>query len=88
MTLLEQLEHELERVRKQLQRLTREQTVLAEQITKLRMGARPEIVCATLQVEFGVRLDLYLLSHGGDADHPAATSERVADLRQNGVPRP
>ena len=62
MTLLEQLEGELARVRKQLQRLTREQGVLTEQITRLRTGARPEIVCAALQVAFGVRLDLHLLA--------------------------
>ena len=87
MTLLGQLEHELERVRKQLQRLTREQTVLTEQITRLRMGAPPEVVCATLQVAFGVRLDLYLLSHGGDADHLAPPSERLS-ASQNGAARP
>src|SRR5438876_5256362 len=65
MTLLEQLEQELERVRRQLKRLTREQAVLTEQITRLRTGARPEVVCAALQVAFGVRLDLYLLSGQG-----------------------
>ena len=48
MTLLEQLEHELGRVRRQLQRLTREQGALAEQIRRLRTGAPPEVVCAAL----------------------------------------
>jgi len=77
MTLLEQLEQELERVRKQLKRLTREQTVLTEQITRLRTGARPEVVCAALEVAFGVRLDLYLLaSEGADTDHPASAADR------------
>jgi len=70
MTLLEQLEHELERVRTQLQRLTRERNVLQEQITRLRSGAAPEVVCATLEVAFGVRLDLHLLaSQGADSEH-------------------
>ena len=87
MTLLGRLEHELERVRKQLQRLTREQTVLTEQITRLRMGAPPEVVCATLRVAFGVPLDLYLLSHGGDADHPAAPPKRL-QASQNGAAQP
>ncbi len=77
MTLLEQLEQELERVRKQLKRLTREQAVLTEQITRLRTGARPEVVCAALEVAFGVRLDLYLLaSEGVDTDHPASAADR------------
>ena len=49
MTLLEQLERELERVKVQRQRLTREQSVLTEQITRLRTGAAPEVVCAALQ---------------------------------------
>ncbi len=70
MTLLQQLEHELERVQKQLQRLTRERTLLSEQITRLRTGAPPEVVYAALQVTLGVPLDLYLLSHGGDAEQP------------------
>jgi hypothetical protein len=71
MTLLQQLEHELERVQKQLQRLTRERTLLGEQITRLRTGAAPEVVYAALQVTLGVPLDLYLLSHGGVTDQPA-----------------
>ena len=87
MTLLEQLEHELARVRKQLQRLTREQTVLTEQITRLRMGAPPEVVCAALQVAFGVRLDLYLLSHGDNADLPSPPSERLPARGKEGAER-
>jgi len=74
MTLLEQLEGELARVRKQLQRLTREQAVLTEQITRLRTGTRPEIVIAALQVAFGVSLDLHLLagqSEHGDQPEPS-----------------
>ena len=71
MALLQQLEHELERVQKQLQRLTRERTLLSEQITRLRTGAPPEVVYAALQVTLGVPLDLYLLKHGGDVDQPA-----------------
>jgi hypothetical protein len=72
MTLLGQLEQEQERVRKQLQRLTREKIVLSEQITRLRAGARPEVVCAELQVAFGVRLDLHLLAgQGADGDETA-----------------
>jgi len=82
MTLLEQLEHELERVGKQLRRLTRERAVLTEQITRLRTGARPEVVCAALEVAFGVRLDLYLLSHGGDADQSAPPFEPLPSHRQ------
>ncbi len=78
MTLLEQLEHELDRVRTQLKRLTREQAVLTEQITRLRTGARPEVVCAALEVAFGVRLDLYLLAgQGADTDHPAPAADRL-----------
>src|SRR5438876_23971 len=75
MTLLEQLEQELERVRKHLKRLTREQSVLTEQITRLRTGARPEVVCAALEVAFGVRLDLYLLASEG-ADGRSTFSDR------------
>jgi len=76
MTLLEQLEHELERVRKQLQRMTREQTVLTEQIRRLRTGAPAEMVCAALQVALGVHLDLYLLNgHGGDAEQVVAAAD-------------
>lgn len=88
MTLLEQLEHELGRVRKQLQRLTREQKVLTEQITMLRTGARPEVVCAALQVAFGVRLDLYLLaSQGADADQRASSADRLPSHREEGAGR-
>ncbi len=88
MTLLEQLEHELERVRKQLKRLTREQAVLTEQITRLRTGAPPEVVCAALQVAFGVRLDLYVLaSQGTDTDQPAPSAERLPPPRSNGAGR-
>src|SRR5439155_19020592 len=46
MTLLEQLERELNRVSEQLKRLTRERQILTEQITRLRTGAPPEVVCA------------------------------------------
>jgi hypothetical protein len=71
MTLLEQLEQELDRVGKQLHRLNRERTVLKEQITRLRTGERPEIVLATLEATFGVRLDIHLLAgQGGDAQPP------------------
>lgn len=78
MTLLEQLEHELDRVRTQLKRLTREQSVLTEQITRLRTGARPEVVCAALEVAFGVRLDLYLLAgQGTETDHPAPAADQL-----------
>jgi hypothetical protein len=88
MTLLEQLEHELERVRKQLKRLTREQAVLAEQITRLRTGAAPEVVCAALQVAFGVRLDLYLLaSQGAEPDHPAPSADRLPSAREEDAGR-
>jgi hypothetical protein len=88
MTLLEQLEHELERVRKQLKRLTREQAVLSEQITRLRTGAPPEVVCAALQVAFGVRLDLYLLaSQGADSDQPAPAEDRVPSRREENAGR-
>ncbi len=88
MTLLEQLERELDRVRKQLQRLTRERTVLTEQVTRLRAGAPPEIVCAALQVAFGVRLDLYLLaSQGADADQPAPSSDGLPHHREEGARR-
>ena len=88
MTLLEQLEHELERVRKQLKRLTREQAVLSEQITRLRTGAPPEVVCAALQVAFGVRLDLYLLaSQGADPDQPAPAEDRLPSGREEGAGR-
>ena len=53
MTLLGQLEHQRERVQRQLKRLTREQAVLTEQITRLRTGAPPEIVYAALRVALG-----------------------------------
>jgi hypothetical protein len=86
MTLLEQLEHELERVRTQLKRLTREQAVLTEQITRLRTGAPPEVVCAALQVAFGVRLDLYVLaSQGAEPDQPAPSADRLPAPRRNGA---
>jgi hypothetical protein len=89
MTLLEQLEQELERVRKQLKRLTREQAVLTEQITRLRTGARPEVVCAALEVAFGVRLDLYLLaSEGADTDHAAAADRLPLIARKPPNPAP
>ena len=78
MTLLEQLEHELDRVQKQLQRLSRERTVLTEQITRLRTGASPEVVYAALQVAFGVPLNLYLLSNNGDDDMSGALAERLS----------
>jgi len=85
MTLLEQLERELERVKQQRQRLMREQTVLTEQITRLRTGAPPEVVCAALQVAFGVRLDLYLLAgQGADPDHQTGT-DKVAPARTEDV---
>ena len=89
MTLLEQLERELERVKVQRQRLTREQSVLTEQITRLRTGAAPEVVCAALQVAFGVRLDLYLLAgQGADTDHqtPNGASPHTEDA-SSGRPR-
>jgi hypothetical protein len=84
MTLLQQLEHEMERVQKQLQRLTRERTLLSEQITRLRTGASPEVVYAALQVTLGVPLDLYLLSHGGDTNQPAP-SESFSARREEGA---
>jgi hypothetical protein len=88
MTLLEQLEQELERVRKQLQRLTRERAILAEQITRLRAGAPAEVVCAALQVAFGVRLDLHLLaSQSADADPPMAAADRTVSSQQEGIGR-
>jgi hypothetical protein len=87
MTLLAQLEHELDRVQKQLRRLTREQAVLTEQITRLRTGAPPEVVCAALQVAFGVRLDVYLLSHGGDADQSVPPSPGLRSLRPDSAER-
>jgi hypothetical protein len=88
MTLLEQLEQEQVRVRKQLQRLTREKTVLAEQITRLRAGTRPEVVCAELQVAFGVRLDLHLLAgQGADADQAVPAPDPVPPHRDGRAER-
>jgi hypothetical protein len=88
MTLLGQLEQELERVRKQLQRLTRERAILAEQITRLRAGAPPEVVCAALQVAFGVRLDLHLLaSQGADTDTSIPAADRTVSPQQEGIER-
>jgi hypothetical protein len=88
MTLLEQLEHELARVRKELKRLTREQGVLTEQVTRLRTGAPPEVVCAALQVAFGVRLDLYSLSsQGADGDQAAPSADRLPSPREEGAGR-
>lgn len=82
MTLLEQLEQEQDRVRKQLQRLTREKTVLSEQITRLRAGAPPEVVCAELQVAFGIRLDLHLLAgQAADGDQTAPIPGPVSPRR-------
>ncbi len=88
MTLLEQLERELERVRNQLKRLTREQVVLTEQITRLRTGAPPEVVCAALQVAFGVRLDLYMLANqGAEPGEPAPVADPLPSPRKNGAGR-
>jgi len=82
MTLLEQLERDLGRVRKQRQRLTREQGILTEQITRLRTGESPEVVCAALQVAFGVRRDLYLLAgHGAEEDHQVAAVGKLPPAR-------
>ena len=75
MTLLEQLERELERVRKQLHRSTKELAVLTEQITRLRTGARPGVVCAALELALGVRLDLYLVSNDAADRHPGSLSD-------------
>ena len=90
MTLLEQLERELERVKQQRQRLTREQSVLTEQITRLRTGAPPEVVCAALQVAFGVRLDLYLLAgQGADPDQQAIMADKLPPPhREDAASRP
>jgi hypothetical protein len=55
-TLLEQLERELERVRKQLHQSTKEMAVLTEQVRRLRTGARPEAVCASIELALGVRM--------------------------------
>jgi hypothetical protein len=85
MTLLEQLERELERVKQQRQRLMREQTVLTEQITRLRTGAPPEVVCAALQVAFGVRLDLYLLAGQGADTDQQTSAEKMAPARTEDV---
>ena len=88
MTLLGQLEQELERVRKQLQRLTRERAILAEQITRLRAGAPPEVVCAALQVAFGVRLDLHLpASQSADADPLIPAADQAASQQEEGIGR-
>jgi hypothetical protein len=57
--LLQELERELERVRKQLHQSTKELSVLTEQITRLRTGARPEVVCASLELALGMRLMHY-----------------------------
>lgn len=85
MTLLEQLERELVRVRAELHRLTRDHAVLAEQITRLRTGAPEEVVCGALQVAFGVRLDLYLLAgQGSNADQPVASADQVPARSQEG----
>jgi hypothetical protein len=85
MTLLEQLERELERVKQQRQRLTREQAVLTEQITRLRTGAPPEVVCAALQVAFGVRLDLYLLAgQSAETDHQSS-ADKIQPARTEDV---
>ncbi len=86
MTLLGQLEQELERVRKQLQQLTRERAILAEQITRLRAGAPPEVVCAALQVAFGVRLDLHLLANQSvDTDQPIPAGDRIVPRQEEGI---
>jgi hypothetical protein len=61
---------------RQLHRLNRERAVLKEQITRLRTGERPEVVLATLEATFGVRLDIHLLAgQGGDAHSPAFSSD-------------
>jgi hypothetical protein len=77
MTLLEQLEQELAGVQDQLRQLTRERTILREQITRLRMGAPPGMVRAALRVAVGVRPELHLLGDD-DTDLPAPSAERVA----------
>jgi hypothetical protein len=62
--------------------LTREQAVLTEQITRLRTGAPPEVVCAALQVAFGVRLDLYLLAgQGADTDQQGTIADKLPPAR-------
>ena len=89
MTLLEQLERELDRVRKQLHQSTKELAVLTEQITRLRTGARPEVVSAALELALGIRLKVF--AEDGDlgrngrlsealAAHPAEASNGSAEL--------
>jgi hypothetical protein len=72
-TLLEQLERELDRVRKQLHQSTKEMAVLTEQVRRLRTGARPEVVCASLELALGVRL-----RHTVDAEADEGERARVA----------
>jgi hypothetical protein len=84
MTLLDQLEREFARVQDQLRQLTRERTVLREQITRLRTGTPPEVACAALQVALGSRPDLCVLGDGGDGDRAASPGERVVAARGNG----
>ncbi len=93
MTLLEQLERELERVRKQLHQSTKELAVLTEQITRLRTGARPEVVSAALELALGIRLKLFVENgevtrNGRQSEtltaHPAEVRDGPADL--NGSP--
>ena len=78
MTLLQQLEHELQRVQNQLRRLTRERTILAEQVTRLRTGARPQEVCAALELALGISVELYLLdSQGAEPNSPPPQSDQL-----------
>jgi hypothetical protein len=70
LTLLERLERELDRVRKQMHQSTKELAVLTEQVTRLRTGARPEEVCASLELSLGIRMH-----HAIDAE--AAETDRA-----------
>lgn len=78
MGLLQQLESELGRVGEELHRLSRERTVLIEQITRLRTGASPDLVGAALRAAFGERASFYLNGASHEEDRSAPAAERRA----------
>src|SRR5262245_44844891 len=77
MGLLQQLESELARVGEELHRLTRERSVLIQQITRLRTGESPELVGAALRAAFGERAGFLLHAPALEDDRVPAAERRA-----------
>ena len=77
MGLLQQLESELARVGEELHRLSRERSVLIQQITRLRTGESPELVGAALRAAFGERAGFLLHAPALDDDRAPAVERRA-----------